>query len=425
MKLNIEFEEYDLDNGLHLILHRDNRVPIVAVNLWYKVGSKNEQIGKTGFAHLFEHMMFQGSEHVPADMHFQLIQSVGGTLNGSTFFDRTNYFETLPSNYLELGLWLESDRMGYLLPAMTQEKLDTQRDVVKNERLQRVDNQPYGIWFEKILELAYPENYPYHWPVIGYMQDLDNAMLDDINQFFKTFYAPNNATLVLTGDIDIKKSIDLVKKYFGEIPAGPSVPSQNFLFEINKAGEKRTTLYDKVQLPRLYIGYHIPKHGSQELYITDVITDLFSQGRSGRLYQELVFNKQVAQDANAFILPMQETSMIIFIVTGKPDSDLGELEKLVDAEIGKLQNDAITDEELQRVKNQLEARKIRELQSVSTKADNLNLFSTYFNNPSLINDEILRYEEITKQDIQNITQTYLVKENKIVLEFYPELNHKS
>lgn len=276
MQLKIDFEEYFLDNGMRVILHEDHRVPIVAINLWYKVGSKNEVIGKTGFAHLFEHMMFQGSEHVPSEMHFQLIQSAGGTLNGSTFFDRTNYFETLPSNYLELGLWLESDRMGFLLPAMTQEKLDNQRDVVKNERRQRVDNQPYGLWFEKLLELSYPKKYPYHWPIIGYMNDLDNAKMEDVSHFFKTYYAPNNASLVIAGDFESSKTRDLIEQYFGTLPPGLAIPKRNFVFNNYNSSEKRTLIEDQVQLPRLYMAYHIPKHGSSEMYTADLITDIFS-----------------------------------------------------------------------------------------------------------------------------------------------------
>jgi len=202
MPLHIEFDSYQLKNGLNVILHQDQRVPIVSVNIWYHTGSKNEKPGKTGYAHLFEHMMFQGSGHVPADMHFQYIQSVGGTLNGSTFFDRTNYFETLPSHYLETALWLESDRMGFFLPALTQEKLDTQLDVVKNERRQRYENQPYGLWLEKLLDMSFEKNFPYHWPVIGYMEDLNTAGLDDVKHFFETWYTPSNASLVIAGDFD-------------------------------------------------------------------------------------------------------------------------------------------------------------------------------------------------------------------------------
>src|SRR5688572_26673305 len=222
--IQIPHERYKLDNGLRVILARDPDVPVVAVNLWYSVGSRNERPGRTGFAHLFEHMMFQGSANVPETAHFALIEKAGGSLNGSTWLDRTNYFETVPSNYLELALWLESDRMGWLLPAMTQQKLDNQRDVVKNERRWRVDNQPYGDWDERIQELVYPENHPYHHSVIGSMADLDAASLEDVEQFFRTFYAPNNAVLTVCGEFDDSIIRDLVERYFGDIPPGPPIP---------------------------------------------------------------------------------------------------------------------------------------------------------------------------------------------------------
>ena len=420
MRLQIEFEQYHLDNGLRVILHEDHDVPIVAVNLWYKVGSKHERPGKTGFAHLFEHMMFQGSRHVPEGLHFQLIQSVGGTLNGSTFYDRTNYFETLPSHYLEMGLWLESDRMGFLLPAMTQEKLDNQRDVVKNERRQRVDNQPYGTWLEKVMELAYPPDYPYHWPVIGYMEDLDKAGLEDVSDFFRTYYAPNNAGLVVAGDFDPAEAKELIERYFGPIPAGKPLPPFSAPYKGLHGGEKRSEVYDRVQLPRIHIAYHIPPYGQKETYAMDMISDILSQGKSARLYRTLVYEQQIAQEAHAFILPLQETSLLFFIATPKPQVSPQQLEEALQKEIDRMRFETVSEEEMERTRNQLETRKIRELQSVASRADDLNMFAAYFDKPELINTEIERYEEDTKEDLRDAAQKYFRNDNRVVVTFLPQ-----
>jgi zinc protease len=420
MTLKIKFDEYRLDNGMRVILHQDDSVPIVAINIWYHVGSKNEKKGKTGFAHLFEHMMFQGSEHVADNMHFRLIQSAGGTLNGSTFFDRTNYYETLPSHFLEMGLWLESDRMGFLLPAMTQEKLDNQRDVVKNERRQHVDNQPYGLWLEKMLELAYPKDFPYHWPIIGYMEDIDAARLEDVSRFFQTYYAPNNASLIIAGDFDPEKVRQLIDKYFGSIKNGNIIPPVSTKFNNYHSGEKRAVIKDRVQLPRIYMAYHIPAYGTKEAYTTEIMSDIFSEGKSSRLYQSLIYKKQIAQDAHCILLNMQETSLLIFLVTAKPDVSVDKLEKELQIEIDKMINESVSEYELQRIINQIEARKIRELQSVNSKADLLNLFAVYFENPDLINHEIERYKSIDATDIKKTAGNYLTNENRVVVTFLPE-----
>ncbi|MCD4692682.1 MAG: insulinase family protein [Calditrichales bacterium] len=420
MPLKIKFDEYRLDNGMRVILHQDDSVPIVTINIWYHVGSKNEKKGKTGFAHLFEHMMFQGSEHVADNMHFRLIQSAGGTLNGSTFFDRTNYYETLPSHFLEMGLWLESDRVGFLLPAMTQEKLDNQRDVVKNERRQHVDNQPYGLWLEKMLELAYPKDFPYHWPIIGYMEDIDAARLEDVSRFFQTYYAPNNASLIIAGDFDPEKVRQLIDKYFGSIKKGNIIPPISTKFNNYHSGEKRTVIKDRVQLPRIYMAYHIPAYGTKESYTTEIMSDILSEGKSARLYQSLIYKKQIAQDAHALMLNMQETSLLIFLVTAKPGVSVDKLEKELQIEIDRMINEPVSEYELQRIINQIEARKIRELQSVNSKADLLNLFAVYFDDPDLINHEIERYKSIGAADIKKTAGNYLNNDNRVVVTFLPE-----
>ncbi len=419
-RMNIQFEEYTLPNGLHVILHRETQVPIVAVNLWYKVGSRNEKPGKTGFAHLFEHMMFQGSEHIPPEMHFQLIQSVGGTLNGSTFFDRTNYYETLPSHYLEMGLWLESDRMGYLLPALNEEKFKTQLEVVKNERRQRYENQPYGLWLEKILELAFEPDYPYHWPVIGYMEDLEKATLDDIKEFFRTYYAPNNASLALSGDFDAEEARELIEKYFADIPANQNIPQVDKHFTGYRQGEKVAVVKDKVHLPRLHYAYHLPGICGNEIYSSDVISGLLTGGKSSRLFQKLVYKKQMVQDIQSFVLPMTDTSLFFIVATPRPDQTVEAVANEIEEEIYRLQEEDVPFAELDRVKNQVVAQKVRDLQSVSVRADMLNMFYTYFQETERINRDIENYLQINEKDILQTAQNFLRPDNRVRVIFVPE-----
>ncbi len=419
-RMNIQFEEYTLPNGLHVILHRETQVPIVAVNLWYKVGSRNEKPGKTGFAHLFEHMMFQGSEHIPPEMHFQLIQSVGGTLNGSTFFDRTNYYETLPSHYLEMGLWLESDRMGYLLPALNEEKFKTQLEVVKNERRQRYENQPYGLWLEKILELAFEPDYPYHWPVIGYMEDLEKATLDDIKEFFRTYYAPNNASLALSGDFDAEEARELIEKYFADIPANQNIPQVDKHFTGYRQGEKVAVVKDKVHLPRLHYAYHLPGICGNEIYSSDVISGLLTGGKSSRLFQKLVYKKQMVQDIQSFVLPMTDTSLFFIVATPRPDQTVEAVANEIEEEIYRLQEEDVPFAELDRVKNQVVAQKVRDLQSVSVRADMLNMFYTYFQETERINRDIENYLQINEKDILQTAQNFLRPDNRVRVIFMPE-----
>ncbi len=425
MSLHITYERYSLANGLQVILHRDTRVPIVSVNLWYHVGSRNEQPGKTGFAHLFEHMMFQGSEHIPAEMHFQYIQSIGGTLNGSTFYDRTNYFETVPSHYLETALWLESDRMGFFLPALTQQKLDTQLDVVKNERRQRYDNQPYGLWLERMMELSFEPDFPYHWPVIGYMDDLNTATMQDVRQFFTSWYQPSNASLVVAGDFETEEVKTLIETYFAPIPSGPKPVLKAQPFSDFNNGEKREIMIDKVQLPRIYMAYHLPPAGHPHTYAADLLSDVLSVGKSGRLYRNLVYTQQIAQEAQAFLLPMELGSLLIFVATPKPGGSIEKLENALQCEIDALQSEPISTADRKRIRNQLEARKLRELQSVSSRADYLNMFNIYFDNPDLINTELEEYRRITREQMQETARTYLTRSNRTVLTFLPETEERS
>ncbi len=297
-QVSIPFEEYTLPNGLKVILHEDNSVPITAVNIWYHVGSAYEKPGRTGFAHLFEHMLFQGSQNVGDDQHFGLIQEAGGSLNGSTNNDRTNYFETVPSNFAEMVLWLESDRMGFLLPSMTQEKLDNQRDVVKNERRQRVDNQPYGRAFERLHGLLYEPSHPYSWPVIGSMADLSAASLEDVKEFFRLYYTPNNASLVVAGEFDKRRMKDWIGKYFGDIDHGAPIDKLEIQHP-TLSEDRRETMEDRVQLARLYLYWHsTPLTGSDDATL-DILADVLTGGKNSRLYKALVYEKQIAQSVFA------------------------------------------------------------------------------------------------------------------------------
>src|SRR6185295_2728153 len=349
----LSLEDYRLPNGLRVVLNEDHSAPLVAVNLWYHVGSKNERVGRTGFAHLFEHMLFSGSQNVGNNEHFRYVQSVGGVLNGTTFFDRTNYFETLPSNYLALGLWLEADRMGFFLPALTQEKLDIQREVVKEERRQRYDNVPYGTAFERLLHLSYDPDYSYHWPTIGSMEDLQAASLDDIRQFFSTWYRPDNCTLTLVGDFVPGEAKKLVERYFGDIAPGGSFPP----FDLERkplGGERRETFETPVQLPRVYRLYHLPKMGSADWIHADLLTTVLAGDKASRFERALVHEKQIAQDVAAYVLPTESTGILMMQATAKEGISIDDVEKAMDEEIARLANGSVTDDELTRAKNRAE-----------------------------------------------------------------------
>jgi zinc protease len=420
MNLNLNYTEYRLENGLRVILHKDPSTPIACVNVWYHVGSWNEKPGKTGFAHLFEHMMFQGSQNVGSDMHFRLLQSIGGSVNGSTSFNRTNYYETVPSHYLELALWLEADRMGFLLPAMTREKLDNQRDVVKNERRQTVDNQPYGTWLEKMLEAAYPADYPYHWPIIGYMDDLDNASLDDISEFFKTWYSPANASLCVAGDFDEGQVKGWIEKYFAGIQGKQEIPPVTKRFENLFSGEVRKDVPDNVQIPRLYMAYHIPPFGEKEWYVADFLSDLLTTGKSARLHHALVYQQQIAHNIQAFSFGTEGTALLMFISTVQQEHQIGQLEKALDNEIEKIINGDVSAQEVSRIKNQIEGHKLTELQSVSQIADAMNNGATHFDDPGYINRELEIYNSVTKEDITDLAQKYFKESNRVVLNYLPK-----
>jgi zinc protease len=420
-QLNIKFEKYVLPNGLQVILHEDHSTPIVAVNIWYHVGSAREKPGRTGFAHLFEHMMFQGSLDVPKGGHFSSLQDAGGSLNGSTANDRTNYWENVPSQFLELALYLESDRMGYLVPAMTQEKLDNQRDVVKNERRQSYDNRPYGRADETIAAMLYDPSHPYSWPVIGSMADLSAASLDDVKEFFNLYYAPNNASLVIAGDFNPAQAKEWVEKYFAGIPSGKKVEKVQ-INQPTKNNAKRQTMEDHVQLPRLYLTWHsTPESGEYDATL-DVLADILAGGKNSRAYKSLVYDKQIAQDVAAYQDSREIAGLFQVEITAKPGFTLVDVEKGIDAEIAKLQESGVTERELQRSKNSIKANFIYRLQAVGGfggKADQLNRYNVMWGDPGSFNKDLARYEKITAADVQNAARKYLTQE-RVALSVVPE-----
>jgi predicted Zn-dependent peptidase len=416
----LSLETYELANGLRVVLNEDHSAPLVAVNLWYHVGSKNERPGRTGFAHLFEHMLFSGSEHVGNNEHFRYVQSVGGVLNGTTFFDRTNYFETLPSNYLALGLWLESDRMGFFLPALTQEKLDIQREVVKEERRQRYDNVPYGTAFERLLNLAYDPDYSYHWPTIGSMEDLQAASLDDIREFFATWYRPDNCTLTLVGDFNTSEAKQLVEQYFGDIVPGGGFP-QFTLERRPQKTERRETFASRVQLPRLYRLYHLPKMGAPEWIHADLLTTILAADKASRLERSLVHEKQIAQDVAAYVLPTESTGMLLLQATAKEGISIETIEHAIDEEIARVVSGGITEDELTRAKNRAEIEYAHQMENYDSRADLIGMLATYFDDPHILNTWLEPYRTASAADLASVAKDFLTPENCATSLFLPEV----
>jgi len=415
----LDLVEYRLNNGLRVVLNEDHSAPLVAVNLWYHVGSKNERPGRTGFAHLFEHMLFSGSTHVGNNEHFRYVQSVGGVLNGTTFFDRTNYFETLPSNYLALGLWLESDRMGFFLPALTQEKLDIQREVVKEERRQRYDNVPYGTAFERLLNLAYDPDYSYHWPTIGSMEDLGAASLDDIRDFFSTWYRPDNCTLTLAGDFVPSEARELVEQYFGDIAPGGSFPKFD-LVRRTQGGERRDVFRSAVQLPRLYRLYHLPGMGAPEWVHADLLSTILSGDKASRLEKALVLDKQIATEVAAYVLPTEAAGMMLLQATAKEGVPIDDVEKAIDAEIERIAAGGVTDEELSRAKTRSEVEFAHQIENYDTRADVIGMMATYFGDATMTQRWLEPYENATAAEIAATTAKRLGADDRVTIHFLPE-----
>jgi len=414
----LAIERHTLDNGLQVVLHRDTRLPLVAINLWYHVGSKNEDPGRTGFAHLFEHMLFQGSAHVGTNDHFHYVQQAGGVANGSTWYDRTNYHEVLPSSHLDLGLWLESDRMGFLLPAVTQEKLDNQREVVINERRQKMDNQPYGRAFERLHELLYAPDHPYRWPVIGYVEDIEGATLDDIREFFETFYTPNNAVLTVAGDIEPDHAFERVQNFFGEIATGQKRPPVNIppprVQELS-----RETQEDDVQLPRIYMGFHAPAYGRDGWFAADLLSTALSDGKSSILYEDLVYRRQLAKDVGCFVFPTEETATFAIIATAKPEVAPEVLEDALVEHLERWRREILPASQVERAKSALVTSHYSQLQTLDRRADQLSMLTTYFDAPELLGKEAQRYLGLDAEDLRQFALEHLDPETRVVVTVVP------
>lgn len=415
----IKFEKYTLPNGLEVILHEDHSTPIVTVNTWYKVGSGDEKPGRTGFAHLFEHIMFMGSEHVPVGMFDKELEAAGADNNGSTTEDRTNYYENLPSNALPLALWLDADRMGFLLPTMDKAKLDLQREVVKNERRERVDNVPYGKADEMILAALYPKGHPYSWSVIGSMDDLSAASLDDVKNFFRTYYAPNNATLTIAGDFNPVNAKALVRKYFGAIPRGPAMPARPKVAPVVLAKDTFMVLEDRVQLPRAFYDWPTVRIFDNDDAALDVLASVLASGKNSRLYKRLIYDMQVAQNVFASQQSSKLAGRFEIDITPKPGQSLAAIDKVVQEELQKVMSEPITERELKRVQNSFRASFLNRLSGVLGKSEVLNSYNYLAGNPDYVQQDAARYDHVTRADVQRVAKKYLGR-HKVVLTVVPE-----
>lgn len=407
----IKFEEFDLDNGLHVILHEDHSTPIVAVSIMYHVGSKNENPDRTGFAHFFEHLLFEGSKYIKRGEIDDYIENAGGTLNANTTTDRTFYYEILPSNYLELGLWIESER---LLHANVEEiGIETQRKVVKEERRMRYDNRPYGTWMEEIMKRAYAVH-PYRWTPIGSMEHLDAAEEADYVNFYNTYYVPNNATLSIAGDLDIEEAKALVKKYFKDIPRGEEVVRPNIVEPALEA-EVKDTVYDNVQLPAIFHAYRTPAQGTDDYYAVEMLSTLLARGNSSRLNKIMVDEKQLCVGAGSFPLTSEDPGLSINYGIANMGVDPADVEANMDEIIKDLQENLIPEKEFQKLQNQIENDFVSSNSTIVGIAESLANYHVYLGSAALINDEIKRYRKVTREDLQKAAQKYFTPDNRVSL----------
>jgi len=419
--LQVPYRQFTLANGLNVILHRDTSIPVVAVNMWYYVGSANEKPGRTGFAHLFEHLMFEGSKHVPEGQFDILLEGAGGDNNGSTANDRTNYVIDVPANALELALFLESDRMGYLLDTMSPQRVDGQRDVVKNERRQSYENRPYGMASIELDKMLWPSNHPYSWPTIGYMEDLTAASYEDVVEFFKKYYAPNNASLVIAGDIDFDRTRALVEKWFGEIARGavvePIAPPAAIL-----TGVQKKTLTDKVALPRLYLAWLTPRFYAPGDSALDITSSVLAGGKNSRLYKRLVYDMQIAQDVSAFQQSAALGSQFQIVATARSGHTAEELKTVIDEELDRLRRDGPDPREVQRAINQMEASFYERMEKVGGfggKADQLNAYKFAGGGPDYFAEDLARYTSLSPADIQSAAVQWLPADRRVELVVEP------
>lgn len=417
-EVTIPYEKWELPNGLTLIVHEDHSDPIVHVDVTYHVGSAREQLGRSGFAHFFEHMMFQGSDHVADEEHIKIVQEAGGSMNGTTNTDRTNYFETLPSNQLEVGLWLEADRMGYFLDAVTQRKFEVQRATVKNERNQRYDNRPYGLVWEKVGQALYPFGHPYSWPTIGYINELNWATLEDLKNFFLRWYGPNNATLTIAGDVDPEEVVALTEKYFGPIPKGPQVEDMA-VDTVNLEGDRYISYEDNVHFPMIKFAYPtVPIYHPDEAPL-DVLSEILGGGKSSIFYQKFI-KTEIANRANASNPCRELAGQFEMTVMPYPGHHLADIDSMIRAEIEAFEDYEITDDDLQRFKSKKEAQTLRSIESVNGKARLLAQWETFTDNPDYIQQDLQRYRQVTKEDVKRVFNKYIKGENAVILSVYPK-----
>src|SRR3954467_2516655 len=421
-KIEIQYTQFTLPNGLRVILHEDHSVPMVTVNMWYHVGSARELPKRTGFAHLFEHLMFMGSGHVKPGEFDEWLEAAGGDNNGSTENDRTNYWINVPANSLELALFLESDRMGYLLDTMSPKIVDAQRDVGKNERRQSVENPPAGTAQVVLGEMLFPQGHPYHWPVIGYMEDLTAASYDDVVAFFKTYYAPSNASLVVAGDLQAADARRLIEKWFGDVKPGPA-PGPPTIPGGALTSVQKKTITDRVQLPRLFLAWITPRHFEPGDAALDIAADVLAGGKNSRLYKRLVYDMQIAQDVNAFQGSQQLASTFQVVATPQPGHTVAELQKVIDEEIQKLQREPPTAHELERSINQIEASFYNRMERVGGfggKADQLNAYYTSTGDPDWFNEDLGRYRVLSANDVSAAAAQFLPLDARVELTVEPE-----
>ena len=418
--MNIAYSKHTLANGLDVLIHEDRSCPIVSVNIWYHVGSKNEVPGRTGFAHFFEHLMFEGSEHHDKG-YFPPLQGAGALLNGSTNADRTNYWEVVPTSAFELALWMESDRMGFLLPALTAAKFENQRDVVLNERRQSYENRPYGLAPIAMLAALYPADHPYHWPTIGEIADLRAARVEEVREFFARYYHPANASLSIAGDVDTTEALDLVGRYFGDLAPGPAVadvrPTPPLL-----VGETRLMIEDRVELPRLYLAWMSPSMFAHEDAELDLAADILANGKTSRLYRRLVYELRAATDVSAAQNSREAGGFVQVAATAAPGRTLAELERVIVEEIAKLATEGPTDDEIERGRVQAEAQFIYRLQTVGGfggKSDQLNAYNVFLKDPGFFERDLARYHEVTAESLRAAVARYLTNANRIALSIVP------
>jgi zinc protease len=418
--VNIPFTQHTLENGLRVIVHEDHRLPMVAVNIWYHVGSKNEHPGRTGFAHLFEHLMFEGSQHYDKG-YFHPLQEAGAALNGSTNPDRTNYWEVVPTNALDLALWMESDRMGYLLPALTTQKFETQREVVLNKRRQNYENRPYGLASMAIVAAMFPSDHPYHWMTIGETADLNAATFEDVREFFRTYYHPSNASLVVAGDVETADALRRVQAHFDEIVSGPKpLPLQT---HVELVSERRILLEDRVELPRLYLAWLSPAMFTDGDAEMDLLSDLIANGKVSRLYKALIYERRIASEVMAFQNSRELAGFWQLVATAAPGHTLEELQLAIDDELANLLADGPTADEMERGHAQVEAQFVYRLQTLGGfggKADQLNAYSVFLNDPAYFERDLARYESVTADDLHRVARKYLRTDNRVALSVVPK-----